>query len=86
MPVLEAMASGVPVLCSNTSSIPEVAEMAALSVDPFNIEEIGSKLIELAEDQALRLSLRARGLERSRNFTWENTARVVSTALREADY
>ena len=86
LPVLEAMASGVPVLCSNTSSIPEVAEMAALSVDPFNIEEIGSKLIELAEDQALRLSLRARGLERSRNFTWENTARVVSTALREADY
>jgi glycosyltransferase involved in cell wall biosynthesis len=69
MPILEAMAHGVPVLTSNCSAMPEVAGDAALLVDPLNI---GDALLRLAEDQSLRDDLIRRGLERVRQFTWES--------------
>jgi glycosyltransferase involved in cell wall biosynthesis len=71
LPVLEAMSRGVPVLTSNRSALPEVADGAALLVDPENEEEIASGLRRLAADESLRAELKKRGLERAALFTWE---------------
>jgi glycosyltransferase involved in cell wall biosynthesis len=73
-PVLEGMASGVPVITSNVSSLPEVAGEAALLVDPYQIEEIASAICQLLDDTDLRNTLTRRGLEQARRFTWERSA------------
>ncbi|MBC7226910.1 MAG: glycosyltransferase family 4 protein [Thermoflexales bacterium] len=75
LPVLEAMACGVPVVCSNTSSLPEVAGDAALLVDPADVRALAEAMERVLADEALRATLRTRGLERARQFTWEATAR-----------
>ncbi len=72
MPVLEAMARGVPVVTSWRSALPEVAGDAALLVDPFDVEAIAAALIRLAEDPQLHADLIRRGLERARRFRWES--------------
>jgi glycosyltransferase involved in cell wall biosynthesis len=69
MPILEAMAHGVPVMTSNCSAMPEVAGGAALLVDPMNI---GDALLRLAGDQSLRDNLIRLGLERIKQLTWES--------------
>lgn len=74
IPVLEAMACGAPVLTSNTSSLPEVAGGAALTVNPLSVDEITAGLCSLAHDAGLRARLSAAGLERARQFSWERTA------------
>lgn len=71
MPVLDAMAHGVPVASSKRSALLEVAGDAALLVDPENIEELGDALSRLAEDDALRQDLVRRGLTRASEMTWE---------------
>jgi glycosyltransferase involved in cell wall biosynthesis len=71
MPVLEAMSAGVPVICSNTSALPEVAGDAALLVDPSSLEEIAYSLGKLINDADLRDELRQKGLRRAEEFTWE---------------
>ena len=77
LPVLEAMARGVPVACSNASSLPEVAGEAALTFDPHDEREIAEALERLLSDRAEAQRLRALGLERAREFTWERTARMT---------
>ena len=77
LPVLEAMARGVPVACSNASSLPEVAGEAALLFDPHDEAAIAGSLRALLEDQALRERLRAKGLAQVERFTWERTARAT---------
>jgi glycosyltransferase involved in cell wall biosynthesis len=81
LPVLEAMARGVPVACSNASSLPEVAGDAALLFDPHDERAIATALERLLsgsdQDRAEVERLRARGLERAREFTWERTARLT---------
>lgn len=81
MPVLEAMACGTPVLTSTTSSLPEVAGAAALLVDPRDTPAIAAALDRLATDAALRAELRARGLERAAQFTWERCAQETLRVL-----
>jgi glycosyltransferase involved in cell wall biosynthesis len=82
LPVLEAMARGVPVACSDASSLPEVAGGAALLFDPHDEAAIAGALRQLLEDQALRERLRARGLARVAEFTWERTARLTLESYR----
>ncbi len=77
LPVLEAMARGVPVACSNTSSLPEVAGDAALLFDPRDEAAIAGALTRLLGDDALRARLRSLGFARSEQFTWERTARLT---------
>jgi glycosyltransferase involved in cell wall biosynthesis len=81
LPVLEAMARGVPVACSNASSLPEVAGEAALMFDPHDERAIAAALEHLLsesdEDRAEVERLRVRGLERARELTWERTARLT---------
>ncbi len=77
LPVLEAMARGVPVASSNASSLPEVAGDAALLFDPREVSEIAGALTRLLDDEELRWRLRARGHERVELFTWERAARLT---------
>ena len=84
LPVLEAMARGVPVACSNASSLPEVAGEAALLFDPRNDTAIAASLRRLLRDDALREQLRARGLDRVGEFTWQRTARLTLESYRRA--
>jgi glycosyltransferase involved in cell wall biosynthesis len=84
LPVLEAMARGVPVACSNASSLPEVAGDAALLFDPRDEAAIATALERLLSDPALVETLRARGSERVALFTWERTARLALASYARA--
>lgn len=75
LPVIEAMAAGVPVACSNVASLPEIAGPAAVFFDPFSVEGIADKMELLAMNLDLREELQRRGLQNASRFTWENTAR-----------
>jgi alpha-1,3-rhamnosyl/mannosyltransferase len=77
LPVLEAMASGVPVLTSATSSLREIAEGAAWLVDPLSVTSIADGLRQLLCDETLRAKLRQLGLERARQFSWRQTAEAT---------
>jgi glycosyltransferase involved in cell wall biosynthesis len=77
LPVLEAMASGVPVLTSATSSLREIAEGAALLVNPLGVTSIADGLRQLLCDEPLRAKLRQLGLERARQFSWRQTAEAT---------
>jgi len=77
LPVLEAMACGVPVVCSNASSLPEVAGEAALLVNPRDEDGLAEAMRRGLEDEALREALIARGLEQACRFTWQRAARQL---------
>lgn len=73
LPVLEAMATGVPVLCSNAGALCEMAEDAALYFNSDNIEEIEHALEQIVFDQTLHASLSKKGIDRAALFSWERT-------------
>jgi len=73
-PVLEAMACGLPVVTSKTSSLPEVCGHAALYVDPTDPEEIAARVLQSVENAELRESLIDKGYARAREFPWRRTA------------
>lgn len=75
LPILEAMACGTPVITSNVSSMPEVAGDAALLIDPHSVESMVTAMQQILTDATLRQSLRARGLARAAEYTWERNAR-----------
>jgi glycosyltransferase involved in cell wall biosynthesis len=83
-PVLEAQACGAPVLCANSSSLPEVAGEAALLIDPEDTEAITVAIQRLVNDPLLRHQLALAGLENVRRFTWRETAVQVLQVLEKA--
>jgi glycosyltransferase involved in cell wall biosynthesis len=84
LPVLEAMARGVPVACSNTSSLPEVAGDAALLFDPRDVTSIAGAVSRLLNDPALAADLSSRGRARAAEFTWARTAELTLASYRRA--
>jgi glycosyltransferase involved in cell wall biosynthesis len=78
------MACGTPVVCANTSSLPEVVGEAALLCDPLDVAAIAAALAQALSDADLRAELHARGLARARLFSWERTARETLAVYREA--
>lgn len=81
MPLLEAMACGTPVACSNISSLPEVIGECGVLFDPYCVESIVDTLYQLLGDQDLRAELRARGLTRAASFSWSTCARKTLSVL-----
>lgn len=75
LPVIEAMACGTPVVCSNASSIPEVAGDAAVLVGPTDVGAIADAMLRIVQDPALGASLRQRGTAQAAHFTWQQAAR-----------
>lgn len=75
LPPLEAMACGVPTLVSDVSCFPEIAADAALRVNPYSIDDIAEGIYRILTDETLRETLRQKGLERVKIFSWEKTAR-----------
>lgn len=84
LPVLEAMARGVPGACSNRASLPEVAGDAALLFDPDDPAAIGAAIERLLADEGLRMRLRQAGLARAATFAWERTARETAAVYERA--
>jgi glycosyltransferase involved in cell wall biosynthesis len=82
LPILEAMLTGIPVLCADTSSIPEVAKGAALYVNAFDTTDIAAGLQKILLDQTLRQALIARGMKRAAQLNWEETARKTLEVYR----
>jgi glycosyltransferase involved in cell wall biosynthesis len=83
IPVLEALAAGVPVVTSNVSSMPEVGGEAALYVDPHDPADIAQKVVQAVEDSALRDLLIQKGLTRAGEFTWRRTAEATLAVYEE---
>ncbi|CAN5752019.1 glycosyltransferase family 1 protein [soil metagenome] len=84
LPVIEAMASGTPVITSTTSSLPEVAGDAALLVRPTSPVEIARAMLQLAEDEELGRELAGRGLDRARQYSWRRTAEETYAVYQRA--
>jgi len=84
LPPLEAMACGVPVVTSRTSSLPEVVGEAALLVNPYDEGEIAKALFRITHDSELRKELRERGFERAKQFTWRMAAERTLALYRES--
>ncbi|MBX9836130.1 MAG: glycosyltransferase family 4 protein, partial [Burkholderiaceae bacterium] len=82
LPVLEAMASGVPVLTSNVSSLPEVVGDVALQIDPHDTDALRVALVQGLQDEAWQWQARAAGLQRACQFSWprciDETVQVYS--------
>lgn len=83
LPMVEAMACGIPVLTSNAAALPEVAGGAALLVDPISVEQIASGMEKIVNDMSLREQLRGKGLARAAEFSWDSTAARVHELLAE---
>ncbi|MES2744722.1 MAG: glycosyltransferase family 1 protein [Bdellovibrionota bacterium] len=77
LPPLEAMASGAPVVTSNTSSLPEVVGNAALMVSPYDCDQLADTLALIVRDPLLRREMRARGYEQVKKFNWYRVARNI---------
>lgn len=84
LPVLEAMAAGVPVLSSNRASLPEVGGDAAEYFDPENVEEMAVKISTLAADRRARERMREAGFRNVARFSWEKTAVATLNAYEQA--
>lgn len=83
LPILEAMACGAPVICSNTSSMLEVVGDVAATFDPADLQSISGKLQEVLEDEDFRGKLVARGKQHAETFRWQTVARKTWAALEE---
>jgi glycosyltransferase involved in cell wall biosynthesis len=82
IPVVEAFASGVPVIASNTTSLPEVSQGAALEIDPLSTQALGAAMLEMARDEALRKRCIAAGKVRALELTWRETARKTAAVYK----
>jgi glycosyltransferase involved in cell wall biosynthesis len=84
LPVVEAMACGVPVITSNTSSLGEIAADAAHTIDPADTDALADAITRLATDAEWRRELARRGLQRSRTFSWTQTAKEMLAVYHRA--
>lgn len=84
LPVIEAMASGCPVLTSNTTSLPEVAGDAAMLVDPTSVQAIADGISSICGDELLRIAMIRKGYLQAAKFSWNEVVRKTEIALKHA--
>ncbi|MFY9150667.1 MAG: glycosyltransferase family 1 protein [Prolixibacteraceae bacterium] len=77
IPVIEAMNAGVPVICSNTTSLPEVGGNAVLYVDPYSMSQIKDAMIKIYEEKELREELIEKGFVQKEKFSWDKTSELL---------
>lgn len=83
LPVIEAMACGVPVVTSTVTSLPEVAGDAALLVDPESVEQITAAINEIVNNTETRAMMIDKGFAQAKLFSWEEVARKISKVFEE---
>jgi alpha-1,3-rhamnosyl/mannosyltransferase len=83
LPVLEAFAAQVPVVTSNTTSLPEVTGDAALTVDPLDVAALSAAMSRVIGDEALANDLKQRGLRRAQSFNWQACAAATVGVYQE---
>lgn len=83
IPPLEAMACGVPVITSNTTSLPEVVGAAGIMVNPCKTDDLSRAILTVLSDKGLQKKMSAEGLERARLFSWESSAAKVMKLNKE---
>jgi glycosyltransferase involved in cell wall biosynthesis len=81
LPALEAMSCGAPVIVANTTSLPEVIGREEALFNPFSEKDIAAKITEVLNDNDLRLDLARHGLERSKAYSWDATAKITISAF-----
>jgi len=86
MPILEAMTCGVPVACSNTSSLPEVVGEAGMMFDPYDVDSMTATIYRALTDEKLRIQLRQQGLQRAKGFSWKRCAQKTLDVLEAVCY
>jgi len=84
LPALEAQACDTPLVCSNSSSLPEVAGEGAIYFNPHSVEEMADAIEKVLVDEDLRQDLLAKGRENLKRFSWEKSARETLAVLEEA--
>jgi glycosyltransferase involved in cell wall biosynthesis len=83
LPILESMACGCPVISSDSSSLPEVVGDAGLMVDPYDVDALAKAIVEVLTNDRCREELVQKGLDRVKQFTWENSIKNTLNALTE---
>lgn len=83
IPLVEAMRCGIPIIAGNKTALPEVAGDAALLVDPHNVQEIATKMQELATNEMIHAALSEKSYARSALFSWDNSATLVWQIIEE---
>lgn len=83
LPPLEAMASGTPVIVSNTTAMPEICGDACLYFDPKNTKELASQIKKLTKDEGLYSTLKEKGIERAKSFSWSEAAHKISLVFQK---
>lgn len=84
LPVLESMACGTPVICSDAGSLPEIGADAALYFDPYDIESMATVMNKFLFDSEMQIDLRRQALERAVEFSWTQAARATLGVYRHA--
>jgi glycosyltransferase involved in cell wall biosynthesis len=84
IPLVEAMACGCPILCSNVTSIPEVVGHAGVMFDPLSSEEMAQKIWDVWNDDSRLAEMRAQGIKQVKKFNWEETARKTLGVYKKA--
>ncbi|MFZ4833172.1 glycosyltransferase family 4 protein [Rouxiella sp. Mn2063] len=84
LPVIEAMACGIPTIASSTTSLGEIAAGASLLVDPTDIDDISQAIAKIVTNAELRKELSEKGLEHVKQFTWDNTVRKIEEVVKRS--